>query len=113
MNKIILVGNLAKDPEVKVIEESGKTLTKIIIAVQRSFKNVEGEREADFIQVTFFDKRAEAVAEFLKKGDPISVSGRLRTGSYEDKEGVKKYTTEVIADEFQFINGKKSNENIG
>lgn len=113
MNKIILVGNLAKDPEIKVIEESGKALTKIIIAVQRTFKNTDGEREADFIQVTFFDKKAETVAEFLKKGDPISVSGRLQTRNYEDKEGVKKYITEVIADEFQFINGRKSNENIG
>jgi len=113
MNKIILVGNLARDPEIKVIEESGKALTKITIAVNRSFKNTNGEREADFIQVVFFEKKAELVAEFFKKGDPISVSGRLQTKNYEDKEGIRRYMTEVIADDFQFIYGRKSNENIG
>jgi len=113
MNKIILVGNLARDPEIKVIEESGKALTKITIAVNRSFKNTNGEREADFIQVVFFEKKAELVAEFFKKGDPISVSGRLQTKNYEDKEGIRRYMTEGIADDFQFIYGRKSNENIG
>ena len=113
MNKIILVGNLTRDPEIRVIEESGKPITKITIAVQRPFKNTNGEKEADFIGVVFFDKRAEAVAQYFKKGDPISVSGRLQTRNYEDKEGQRKYVSEVIADDFQFIHTRKSNENIG
>jgi single-strand DNA-binding protein len=113
MNKIILVGNLARDPEIRIIEESGKALTKITIAVQRPFRNTNGEKQADFIGVVFFDKRAEAVAEFFKKGDPISISGRLQTRNYEDKEGKRRYSTEVIADAFQFINARRSNENIG
>jgi single-strand DNA-binding protein len=113
MNKIILVGNLTRDPEIRVIEESGKALTKITIAVQRPFRNTNGEKEADFIQVVFFDKRAETVAEFFKKGDPISVSGRLQTRNYEDKDGKRRYITEVVADDFQFIHSRRSNENIG
>ncbi|MFL0267548.1 single-stranded DNA-binding protein [Candidatus Clostridium radicumherbarum] len=112
MNRVVLIGRLTKDPEMKVFEESGKVNTKFTLAVERSFKNKNGEREADFIPVTFWGKRAEIVNEHLVKGKLISVTGRLQTHSYEDAEGKRKYIAEVIADEFQFIDSKKKEENI-
>jgi single-strand DNA-binding protein len=110
MNRIVLVGRLIKDPEMKVFEESGKMVTKFILAVERPFKNGEGQRESDFIPIAFWGKKAEVINEHLVKGRQISITGRLQTGSYDDKEGKKKYVAEVIADEFQFIDVKKVEE---
>lgn len=110
MNRIVLVGRLVKDPEMKVFEDSGKAVTRFILAVERTYKNTEGEREADFIPVVFWGKKAEILNEHLSKGRLISVTGRLQTGSYDDKEGKRKYIAEVVADEFQFISAKKTEE---
>ena len=112
MNRIVLVGRLTKDPETKVIEGSDKVVTRFILAVDRLYKNASGEREADFIPVVMWGKRGEIVSEYITKGRMISVSGRLQTGNYEDKDGNRKYIAEVVADEFQFIDSKKSEENI-
>lgn len=110
MNRIVLVGRLTKDPEMKVFKESGRMVTKFILAVDRPFKNTEGEKEVDFIPVSFWGKRAEILKEHLTKGRLISVTGRLQTGNYDDKEGKKRFIAEVIADEFQFIDAKKTEE---
>lgn len=110
MNRIVLVGRLTKDPEMKVFKESGRMVTKFILAVDRPFKNTEGERDADFIPVSFWGKRAEILNDYLTKGRMISVTGRLQTGSYEDNEGKRRFVAEVIADEFQFIDAKKTEE---
>lgn len=113
MNRIVLVGRLTKDSETKVIEGNEKVVTRFVLAVDRTFKNASGERETDFIPVVMWGKRGEIVSEYMTKGRMISVSGRLQTGSYEDKEGKKKYIADVIADEFQFVDSKKAEENIG
>jgi single-strand DNA-binding protein len=109
MNKIILLGRLTKDPELRTIDTGDKTYTKFIIAVERNFKSVDGERKSDFIPVILWGKKAEVVCRYLKKGNFISLSGRLRTGSYDDKDGNKKYVAEVVAEDFKFVGGTKEN----
>ena len=107
MNKIILIGRLTKDPETTVMEETGKVLCKFILAVDRQFKGASGEKQTDFIPIIFWGKKAEIINEYMTKGRLISVSGRLQTGSYEASDGTKKYTFEVLAEDFQFIDSKK------
>ena len=107
MNKIILIGRLTRDPEIKVIEESGKVYCRFTLAVERKYKSASGENQTDFIPVIFWGKKAEIIAEYMTKGRLISVSGRLQTGSYEGKDGVKRNKAEVIAEDFQFIDSKK------
>jgi single-strand DNA-binding protein len=110
MNKIVLLGKLLNNPEMKVLEESGKIVTKFILIVERNFKNSTGEREADFIPVTLWGKKAEAAAQYLVKGSQITASGRLQTRSYEDKDGNRRVAFEVVAEEFQFLDSKKHAE---
>lgn len=111
MNKVVLVGRLTKDPDTKVFDENGKVVTKFILAVNRPFKNADGERETDFIPIVLWGKLAEVASEYMSKGRMVSVSGRLQTGSYEDKEGNRRHTAEIIADEFQFLDSRK--ESVG
>lgn len=107
MNKIILLGRLVKDPELKQSENGDKVFTRFILAVQRNFKLPDGKREADFIPVVVWGKKAEIICNHLGKGSMITVSGRLRTGSYDDKEGIRRYVSEVVAEDFKFIGMKK------
>jgi len=109
MNKIILLGRLTKDPDLRRVEAGDKVYTKIIIAVDRNYKSVDGEVKADFIPVILWEKKAEIVCKYLKKGNFISLSGRLKTGSYDDKDGNKKYIVEVVAEDFKFVGGRKEN----
>ena len=108
MNKIILLGRLVKDPELRHTENGDKIYTKFTIAVQRNFKLPDGVREADFIPIRVWGKKAEVIVKYMKKGSLITLSGRLRTGSYEDKEGNRKYIAEVVAEDFKFIENKKT-----
>ena len=108
MNKIVLVGKLIKDPELRVFDNSEKMCARFIMAVERSFKSAEGIRESDLIPVTVWGKKAEAICKYLQKWSQISVSGRLRTGSYEDRDGNKRYIAEVVADDFKFLDHKKT-----
>lgn len=112
MNRIVLMGRLTKDPEKKELESMGKCICKFTLAVRRPFRSSEGERSADFIPVTIWGKSAETAAEYLFKGSLVTISGRLQTKSYEDKEGNRKFFFEVIADEFQFAESKRNIENI-
>ena len=105
MNKIILLGRLVKDPDVRYTQ-TNKVVTQITIAVDRPYLNQEGQREADFIQVIFWGKQAETVGNNFKKGNRILVEGRLQIRSYEAKDGGKRYVTEVIANNFEFIERK-------
>lgn len=107
MNKIVLLGKLISDPELKSLEDSDKVFTRFIIAVDRSFKSQDGTRKADLIPITFWGRKAEVVCKYMKKGSYISLSGRLRTGSYEDKLGMKKYIAEVVAEDFKFVGERK------
>ena len=108
MNKAVIVGRLTKNPDVRALSD-GKTVSKFTVAVDRRFKNKNGGKEADFIPVVVFGKPAEFVAEYVKKGNMVSVAGRITTGSYE-KEGRKVYTTEITADEVNSIGSKKDNQ---
>lgn len=112
MNKVVLVGRLTRDPDTKTIDENGKVVTRFTLAVNRRFKNAGGEREADFIPIVLWGRRAEIVSEYMTKGRMISISGRLQTRSYEDKDGNRKYVTEVVADDFQFVDSRKSEDKV-
>ena len=111
MNKIILLGRLIKDPELKQNENGDKVYTRFVIAVQRNFKLPDGTREADFITIAVWGKKAEIICKHTKKGSLITVSGRLRTGSYEDRDGIKRYIAEVVAEDFKFISTKREISN--
>ena len=107
MNKIVLLGRAVKDPELKTMESGDKVKTTFTIAVERNFKSADGTRKSDFIRVSVWGKKAQIICKYLKKGDRISLSGRLRTGSYEDEFGNKKYIAEVIAEDFRFVSSKR------
>lgn len=109
MNKIVLVGKLIKDPELKTIEDTEKVFTRFIVAVERNFKAADGTRKADLIPITMWGRKAEVICKYMKRGSYISVSGRLKTGSYEDKFGNKKYIAEVVAEDFKFVANRNNN----
>ena len=112
MNKIILMGRLVKDPELKKVENSDKVYTKFTIAIRRDYKSLDGERKSDFIPLIMWEKKAELACQFLRKGDSITLSGRLITRNYEDAEGKRRYFIEVSVDEFRKISPyKKVEEN--
>jgi len=102
MNKVVLIGRLTKDPELKFAQGTGTAVATFTVAVNRRFKR-EGQPEADFIPVVVFGKQAEATANYMNKGKLISVSGSIQTRSYDAKDGTKRYVTEVIADEVSFL----------
>lgn len=103
MNKAILIGRLTNDPEVKVINEKGTKITRFNLAVNRTFKNEKGEYEADFFSIVAWEKLAENLAEYVKKGDKVLVEGRLQNRSYTTQEGMTKYVTEIIASNVTFL----------
>ena len=107
MNKVFLVGRLTRDPELRY-GANNNAVMRTAIAVDRTFANQNGEREADFINITAFGNRAETMKKYLTKGSQIAVSGRIQTGSYDDKDGKRVYTTDVIIDEFQFLDSRNS-----
>lgn len=106
MNRVFLIGNLAADPIVNYTG-TGKAVCRFTLAVQRTFPNAEGIREADFINITAWGKLGENCQKYLKKGRKTAVIGRLQIGSYE-AEGQKRYTTDVIADEVEFLPSNRS-----
>ncbi len=109
VNKVILVGNLGKDPEVRYMP-SGSAICNITIATSRQWKDkTSGERqeETEWHRVALFDRLAEIAGEYLKKGKPVYIEGRLKTRKYTDKDGVEKYTTEIIAAEMQLLGGRE------
>lgn len=105
MNKVVLVGRLTKDPEVKY--SNNTAITRFTLAINRSFKK-DGQQEADFINCVAFNKRAEAIANYVQKGHKLGVAGRIQTGSYTNQEGQRIYTTDVIVDEMEFLESKNS-----
>lgn len=106
MNRIILLGRLTREPEVKVTS-SDKTTTTFGMAVDRPFKNRDGKTEADFINIVTWNKTAEVAGNYLHKGERCLVEGRLQIRSYEGKDGQKHYVTEVVADRLELIEKKK------
>lgn len=108
MNKHLLIGHIGNDPEI-VNLESGNKIAKFSLATNESYKNKQGEKvsETDWHNVVVYGKQAEIVEKYFQKGSKILVEGRSKTRSWEDKEGVKKYTTEVIMNSFEFLDSKK------
>lgn len=102
MNRIILMGRLVKDPDVKVTT-SGKTVCTFTLAVDRPFSGKDGKQEADFINIQTWNKTAELIGNYVSKGQRLLVDGRLQIRSYDGKDGQKRYATEVIADRVEFI----------
>ncbi|ODU97147.1 MAG: single-stranded DNA-binding protein [Thiomonas sp. SCN 64-16] len=109
VNKVILVGNLGRDPETR-FAPSGSAICNITLATSRNWKDKssgEKREETEWHRVVFYDKLAEIAGEYLKKGRPVYVEGRLKTRKWTDKDGVEKYTTEIIAEEMQLLGGRE------
>ena len=107
MNKVFLVGRLTRDPDLRY-GSSNNAVMRTSLAVDRQFQNQNGEREADFINIVAFGNRAETMKKYLTKGSQIAISGRIQTGSYDGQDGKRVYTTDVIIDEFQFLDSRSS-----
>jgi len=109
LNQVVLVGRLVKDPEIVEIED-GKKVSNITIAIPRSFKNMDGEYETDYINCVLWDVVARNTTEYCKKGDILGVKGRMQSSSYEKENGEKVYKVDVIAERVTFLSSKKKDE---
>jgi single-strand DNA-binding protein len=115
VNKVILIGNLGRDPEVRYAP-SGSAICNVTLATSRQWKDKNsGERqeETEWHRVVFYDRLAEIAGEYLKKGRPVYVEGRLKTRKWTDKDGVDKYTTEIIADQMQLLGSREGGGDEG
>ncbi len=110
MNKVVLIGNLTRDPELQTTN-SGVSVCRFSLAVARRFANSDGEREADFINIVVWRNQAENCHKYLKKGSKCAVVGRIQTSSYDAADGSKRYTTDVVADEVEFISTRNGGDN--
>ena len=107
MNKVILVGNLTRDPEL-ITTANGVSLCRFSLAVQRRFAGQDGEREADFVNIVVWRAQADNCYKYLKKGSKCGVVGSLQTRSYDAQDGTKRYSTDVVAEEVEFLSTKGS-----
>ena len=110
MNKVVLIGRLTRDPELRYTGSNTPVAT-FSLAVNRNFQNQNGEREADFINIVVWRKQAENVKNFLTQGSQVAVEGRIQTRTYDGQDGQKRYITEVVADNVEFLGSKASSEN--
>ena len=110
MNKVFLIGRLTRDPELRYTGNNTAVAT-FSLAVNRNFSNQQGEREADFINIVVWRKQAENVKNYLSQGSQVAVDGRIQTRSYDDNNGQKRYVTEVVADNVEFLGSKNSSNN--
>ena len=108
INKVILIGNLGKDPEIRSLE-SGVKVASFSLATTESYKNKEGQRvdQTEWHNIVLWRGLAEVAEKFLKKGSQIYVEGKIRSRTWDDKEGNKRYTTEIIGDNFTMLGGKR------
>lgn len=115
MNRVMLIGRLTAKPELRYTA-SNVPFARFSLAVNRTFSNGNGERQTDFLNIIVWRKQAENVCNYLNKGSLVSVEGRIQTGSYDDKDGNKRYTTDIVADSVQFLESKGqsngSNDNV-
>ncbi|KAB2332538.1 single-stranded DNA-binding protein [Bacillus mesophilum] len=106
INQVTLVGRLTRDPELKRTQD-GKPVTNVVLAVNRQYKNQQGEIDADFVQCTLWKKTAENTASYCKKGSLIGITGRIQTRHYENNEQKRVYVTEVVAESVRFLERRK------
>lgn len=111
MNKVFLIGRLTRDPELRYTGTNLPVAT-FSLAVNRNFTNQSGEREADFINIVVWRKQAENVKNYLTQGSQVAIDGRLQTRSYDGEDGKKRYITEVVADNVQFLDTKNGRDSI-
>ena len=109
MNKVVLIGNLAKDPELTTTN-NGVSLCKFTIAVQRRFTGPDGEREADFLPIIVWRGQADNCYKYLKKGSKAAITGSVQTRSYEGTDGTRRYITEIVADEVEFLGSRNGGD---
>ena len=107
MNLVVLLGNLTRDPELRTTA-GGTPVARFTVACTRRFKNQNGVQETDFIDCVAWRQQAEFVSRYFRKGQKICVEGSIRTGSYEDKQGQRRYTTEVVCDRIEFTSNRGS-----
>lgn len=110
MNKVILIGRITKDPELRRTP-TDVPVVQFTIAVNRNYQNKNGERQADFINCVAWRNQAENLARYIKKGGQICVEGNLQTRTYDDQGGVRRFITEVICDQITFLEAKKNDQN--
>lgn len=110
INSVVLVGRLTKDPELKYTQ-SGIAVTRFTLAVNRTFTNAQGQREADFVNCVAWRKQAENLVNYLGKGSLAGVDGRIQTSSFDGKDGNRVFMTEVLVESVQFLESKKTSEN--
>ena len=110
MNKVILIGRLTKDPELTTTG-SGISVCRFALAVERKFTNADGEKEVDFLNIVAWRGLADNCNKYLRKGNKCGVVGSIQTRSYDATDGTKKYLTEIIAEEIEFLSPKTENEN--
>lgn len=107
MNKVILMGRLVRDPEIRYTTNNNTLVATFALAVNRRFVKQGEERQSDFINIVAWDKTGEFVSKYFKKGQQVGVVGRLQTRQYDDKDGKRVYVTEVVAEEVYFVGDKK------
>jgi len=111
LNKVTVIGRWVKDLELKFTPGNGTAVATSTIAIDRRFKK-EGQQEADFVPVVIWGKQAESTAKYTSKGSLVGISGRMQTRNYENKQGNKVYIAEIVAEEVQFLESKKKEENV-
>ena len=111
MNKVILIGRLTKDVELRYTQTNNTAVASFSLAVNRKFVKTGEERQADFFNIIAWNKLAENISKYLFKGNQVAISGRLETRSWDDQNGQKHYVTEVIAEEVDFIESKNKQNN--
>ena len=111
MNKVVLIGRLTRDPELRYTGSNIPVAT-FSLAVNRNFTNQQGEREADFINIEVWRKQAENVKNYLSQGSQVAIDGRIQTRTYDDQNGQRRYITEVVADNIEFLGSKNSSNNL-
>lgn len=109
MNRVMLIGRLTAKPELRYTG-SNVPYARFTVAVNRQFNNQDGNREADFINIIVWRKQAEVICNYFDKGNQIAIEGRLQTGSYDAQDGSKRYTTDVVLDQFHFIESRAQRE---
>lgn len=109
MNKVVLIGRITADPELKYTT-SNKAYTRFTLAINRDYTKEDGTKEADFISVVAWEKRAEIICKYVKKGNKIGVDGKIQTGSYDKEDGSRGYLTDVIVNGLEFLENKSKEE---
>ena len=113
VNKVILIGNLGKDPETRYLP-SGDAVANFSIATTETFKDKSGAKQehTEWHRISFFGRQAEIAGEYLKKGSPVYIEGRIRTRKWQDKEGQDRFTTEIVGDRMQLLGSRGGSENM-